>query len=272
MARSLQSVPPSATEGFLSVVRIGPVLPELVLIDRPDHPLLEPAVALLEAEFGAQGEVESLKELREFLKESPLKPVAADSYSAFVVAAVCQEGKLLGVRTACILSSISLAPGLCVVFLANLVVVPEARGGEVTTLLRDAPLEAARKHLRALYLLGAWVGGQVVVVAELEPFIEGDSARVRRLKSYAKAGFMALELPYAQPALGKGQPIPMLLVVKAEGLVLEEGKVPEVTVRGILALLAMDYETTTSRRAVEQAFKPVRAAVRGGVGLRGLVG
>jgi hypothetical protein len=61
-------------------------------------------------------------------------------------------------------------------------------------------------------------------------------------------------------------------VVKAKGLVLEEGKVPEVTVRGILALLAMDYETTTSRRAVEQAFKPVRAAVRGGVGLRGLVG
>lgn len=236
----------------------------LTRVDRPDHPDLPHVIALLHDAFAADGEVESPAAIASFLAPDPLEPVLGETRSAYVLVLARVDGAPAGARAACVLTNPHTAPGICAVFLANIVVAPAYRRGAVTPALRDAPLAAARDHLAALEARGVLLASaqRILTIAEMEPPLPGDGARTRRLRSYARAGFAALDLPFAQPALGAGAPTPMSFVVRRDEH--PDAAVPAATVRALVDLLADDYRTATTDEAVAAAYTPTYTALADG--------
>lgn len=154
------------------------------------------------AEFGAAGEMETRKAIRERLAWDPKRPLpgAALAYELLVLR---RAGEIVAMRdhTAVVRLSAAQRPceGPVVVHLSHALVEPAHRGTGIAAWLRALPLQTARRCASAA---GAAADAPIVLVAEMEPRDPEDAARMTRLRSYERAGFTAIDpgsAPYLQP-------------------------------------------------------------------------
>ncbi len=191
---------------------------ELVLevIDRPDHPSLAEAYARLGREFGSRNELETLAVLEKRLGWRPDVPTPSGLHLAYELLVVRRAGRLVAVRdhsaivrgplhsaaappqadTADGPTRVAERPAL--VHLSHVLVEPELRGSGLAGWLRALPLGLARRcALAAKNMTDA-----VVLLAEMEPFDPTDTASLRRLRAYERAGFRKVEpaaVEFCQP-------------------------------------------------------------------------
>jgi hypothetical protein len=115
--------------------------------------------------------------------------------------------------------------GPIVVHLSHALIEPARRGSGIAAWLRSLPLGAARRCAAAA---GSAEETPVVLVAEMEPPDTMRPERLRRLRSYQRAGFTKADpaaVPYAQPdfrpaevlAASAPQAIPLQLVMRRVG-------------------------------------------------------
>jgi hypothetical protein len=143
-----------------------------------------------------------------------------------------------------------------VVHCSHALIEPAARGRGLAGWLRALPLGAARRLVAAVGLPPAT---PVVLVAEMEPPDPADPMSVRRLRSYARAGFRTVtDAPYRQPDLrgGAGAPaVPLQLLVRRVGREAEP-TMPATEVRAVVDALYGIY----AAHVPDAALAPLRAA------------
>lgn len=168
------------------------------------------AYALLDAEFGARGELERPEALRGAIQRGEAE---RDGFSSryHLLLARDAEGRAAGVRDAWVVER----GGVCVVYLAHTLVLPPYRRSGLAERLRAAPVELARRR---------WPhASDLLVAAEMEFPDPAEEATLVRLVSYGRAGYAAIPpdvLPYAQPdfrdpaRIDVPRPVPLLAVVR----------------------------------------------------------
>lgn len=173
-------------------------------------------------EFGGRGEMETRAVIAGRLAWDPARPLGGWSL-LYEMLVVRREGRVVAVRD----HSAILAPdrGAVVVHLSHVLVEPELRGSGLAGWLRALPVDAGRRCARRA---GAGSGLPVTLVAEMEEDDGVTPAVVRRLRSYAKAGFSLADpsrVHYHQPDLrpaeeidaGSSTPVPLSLVLRRVG-------------------------------------------------------
>lgn len=212
---------------------------ELHSIEHPDHPDFDRAYQILWDAFGPQGEMEPKAAIRQFLLDEALDPVPSGTYIRyFLIVAKDRDGNLRGVRDGSVLYHPN-HPGLCVVYLSHIFMLPEARGTVLTYWLRIAPVEVAMEYLfelnqRGLVRLpapddpGKYFGVQIDLAAEMEYFSPEDRLSLQRILFYGRGGFDLIDprhFPYRQPdfrdpavieATGN-TPVPFMLLLRRMG-------------------------------------------------------
>ncbi len=176
---------------------------------------------LLDATFGADGEIEQRETLRAWFRGS-LTPADNPIRTSYHLVFVREpDGRLAGVRDC----FVTWHPGTrrVVVLLSHSLVLPEWRRTGVAALLRTIPATLARQRADREGG-GPW---EVTLAAEMEMASPGDRTTMVRFMAYGSAGFRAIPptaLPYAQPdfrdldALGvQPCPLPFLAVVRPVG-------------------------------------------------------
>jgi GNAT superfamily N-acetyltransferase len=189
----------------------------------PDFTL---AYEQLWSEFGALGEMERRRVIEERLAWDPARPVGAAALS-YELLVLRRAGRLVALRDHSAVVRLDERgrprPGPVVVHLSHAFVVPNERGSGLAGWLRALPLAAARRVARAA---GGAADATVVLVAEMEPPDPTRPARLPRLRSYERAGFLLVNpaaAPYAQPdfrELAPGEtprPVPLGLVLRRVG-------------------------------------------------------
>lgn len=181
----------------------------VVRIESVDDPAFGRAFALLDAEFGARGELERRGVIEGWLAGGPASGDGLElAYHLYVVRDA--QGAIAGVRDCHLV--IDEAAQCGVLYLAHVLVVPEHRRRGIARLLRETPIAA---------LVASLPEGERVVVGEMEHPVESDAASVVRLVAYGRAGFVAFDpqaLPYHQPdfrepsAIAVPEPVPLLVI------------------------------------------------------------
>ena len=192
----------------------------------PRDPDFALAYAQLWSEFGALGEMERRRVIEERLAWDPARPVGAAALG-YELLVLRRAGALAALRDHSAVVRLDgrgrPRAGPVVVHLSHAFVVPAERGSGLAAWLRALPLAAARRVARAT---GCEANREVVLVAEMEPPDPGRPARLPRLRSYQRAGFLLVDpaaAPYAQPdfrELAPGEtprPIPLGLVLRRVG-------------------------------------------------------
>jgi GNAT superfamily N-acetyltransferase len=168
----------------------------------PADPDLALAYERLWTEFGPRGEMETRAVIRDRLAWDPARPLphAALAYELLVLrrgdAVVALRDHTAVVRLG---PDGRPRPGPVVVHLSHAWVAPAHRGSGLAAWLRALPLQTAR---RCAAVAGVDPAAPIVLVAEMEPPDARDGPRTTRLRSYARAGFQAVDpaaAPYAQP-------------------------------------------------------------------------
>ena len=154
------------------------------------------------SEFGARGEMERRAVIRERLAWDPTRPLpgAALAYEMLVLRRGAAVAALRD-HTAVVRLDARRKPldGPVVVHLSHAFVDPAHRGSGLAAWLRALPLQAARRCAQAV---GLAPDAPIVLVAEMEPRDPSEPARMTRLRSYERAGFLLVDpaaAPYAQP-------------------------------------------------------------------------
>jgi GNAT superfamily N-acetyltransferase len=170
------------------------------------------------AEFGGRGEMERREVIAARLGWDPARPVGrmALLYELLVL----RQGKhVVAMRDHTAVVRGRGQP--TVVHLSHALVEPAHRGSGLAGWLRALPLETARRC--ALAASCAW--SPIILVAEMEHPDPADLARMTRLRSYERAGFLKIDpaaAPYSQPdfrppevlAGGRPVPLPLSLIVR----------------------------------------------------------
>ncbi len=177
---------------------------------------------LLDAAFGADGEIEQRETLRAWFHGS-LTPADLPVRTRYHLVFVREpDGTLAGVRDC----FVTWNPDThrIVVLLSHSLVLPEWRRSGVGALLRTIPTTLARLRAEAEDPGVPW---EITLTAEMEMASPGDRSTMVRFMAYGSAGFRALPpaaLPYAQPdfrdldTLGVPPcPLPFLAVVLPVG-------------------------------------------------------
>lgn len=183
-----------------------------------EHPFFSAAYARLWREFGARGEMEELQVVADRLAWNPARP-PGEVALAYEMLVVRRGDELVAVRDH---SAIVARDGLAVVHLSHVLVEPEWRGSGLAGWLRSLPIQAARNCAAAA---GITAPLRLVLAAEMEPRDPHDPASLARLRSYERAGFKTLAIPYAQPdfrplaeiAASRFEPLPLSLVIRRVG-------------------------------------------------------
>lgn len=213
---------------------------EIWTVDAPDHPDFRGAYDLLWEEFGASAEMEPEEAIRSFLLENPYDPSPTGTFMKyFLIVARGADGKIRGVRDGTVLVNPTYCADLCVVYLAHIYMLPEARGTVLSYWLRIAAVEVAVRYLfelhsRGLMRLpapdkpGSWFGMRMNLTAEMEFFAPENLLSLQRILFYGRGGFDVVNprhFPYSQPdfrpqeeirATGN-RPVPFMMLLRRMG-------------------------------------------------------
>ena len=229
-------------------------------------------------EFGALGEMERRAVIRDRLMWDPARPVggAALAYELLVLR---RSGAIAALRDHTAVVRVAAdgrpLPGPIVVHLSHALVEPAHRGTGLVAWLRALPLQAARRCADAA---GCAPDTPVVLVAEMEmrdvalpgspdaPGPASHEARMARLRSYERAGFLMVEpaaAPYAQPDFRPAEllagdaprPVSLGLVVRRVGRE-SETTMPASELRAVIDAIYAVYGVHVPAAALE----PLRAA------------
>jgi hypothetical protein len=236
---------------------------EFEAIEHPSHPDFERAYGILWSAFGGAGEMEPIDAIRGFLLDDPYEPVPSGTYIRyFLLVARDKNGVLRGVRDGCVLYNPAYAPDLCMVYLAHIFVLPEARGTVLTYWLRIAPVELAMHYLHELHARGRialplpeqpgkYYGMRLDLAAEMEYFSPEDPISLQRILFYGRGGFDVIDprhFPYRQPDFRPpamiqetgNTPIPFMLLLRRMGRE-RQAKLPLDEARAVMRLLYDDF-------------------------------
>ncbi len=177
-----------------------------------DRATFDDAYALLDAEFGARGELER----REVIERWLFGRAPSDPKTYYLLVARDRDGRIAAVRDCHV--RVAQEAKAVVAYLAHVLVLAEHRRTGLGSLMRAAPLVVARR------ISARSANADILVAAEMEPVDPNDEATRIRLVAYGRAGFKAIEpacLPYAQPDFrdlanvkDSARPIPLLAVVR----------------------------------------------------------
>jgi GNAT superfamily N-acetyltransferase len=233
-----------------------------------DDPEFSPAYDRLWDEFGRLGEMERRQVIAERLGWDPRRPTgeAALLYEMLVVR---RGDDLVAIRdhTAVVRRDARgrPRPGPVVVHLSHVLIVPAHRGAGLAAWMRALPLDAARRCAQAAQ---ASPETPVVLVAEMEHPAGEDLARLRRLRSYERAGFQKIDpaaVPYEQPdfrsvdEVGATGPVsvPLSLIIRRVGRE-RESRLPAEELAAIVESIYAVY----ARHVPAAAIEPLREAAR----------
>lgn len=160
-----------------------------------EAPVFEEGYRRLWAEFGPKGEMETRDVIAERLAWDPRRS-EGDCALLYEMLVVRRRGEVVAVRDHTAI--LRREAGVVVVHLSHVLVEPALRGSGLAAWLRALPVATARRCAALA------VGGDVAVtlVAEMERDDGVTPAVVRRLRSYAKAGFSLVDparVDYHQP-------------------------------------------------------------------------
>ncbi len=161
----------------------------------PDAPAFHAIFDLLDAFFGAAGEMETREALANFVRARRLDYAPGLSGTYHLIGA--WHGDTLVAARDCYVD-VDAATGVCVVALAHVYVAPAWRRTGLASALRALPSTLARAVVTERF--GAPL--PTLVVAEMEPADPADPDTLLRLCAYGRSGFAALDptrLPYSQP-------------------------------------------------------------------------
>lgn len=232
----------------------------------PDDPEFTPAYEYLWREFGPRGEMERRAVISARLGWDPARP-NGNAALLYEMLAVRRGNELVAVRDHTAVVRLDgrgkPRPGPTVVHLSHVLIGPSDRGTGLAGWLRALPLEAARRAARAMRQAPET---PTVLVAEMEHPIPGDAERLRRLRSYERAGFQKVDpaaAPYQQPdfrpadELGGVSPVsvPLALIVRRVGRE-RESHLPAEELAAIVDAVYAVY----ARHVPPSAIDPLRAA------------
>ncbi len=171
------------------------------------------AYALLDAEFGARGELERRSVIEGWLRRGPAERDGL-SLDHHLLVVRGEDGRIAALRDCH--TVLDPAGRVTLLYLAHVLVLPAHRRRGLAAQLREAPIASARALLPDSDLL---------VVGEMEHPSDEPASRVR-LIAYGRAGFRAVHpraLPYFQPDFRDPDditlpvPVPLLLIVQHAG-------------------------------------------------------
>lgn len=183
-------------------------------------PAFDEAYGRLSHEFGPRGEMERREVIADRLAWDP-GAAGGGPAMLYELLLVRRDGDVVAVRDH---TAIVTEAGV-VVHLSHVLVEPDLRGSGLASWLRALPVATAR---RCAALAGAAADLPVTLVAEMERDDGVTPAVVRRLRSYAKAGFRLLDparADYHQPDFRSAAeidrsgpaPVPLSLVLRRVG-------------------------------------------------------
>jgi hypothetical protein len=181
-----------------------------------DDPDFERAYALLDAEFGAKGELERHDALIGYF------PRARGDAGYFLAVARDEDGTIAGVRDCHV--SVDAQARVVVVFLSHVLVLSPYRRSGLGGVFRHLPVTLGRRAVASL----PGGAGELLMAAEMEPWVAGASDTVTRLVAYGRAGYKIVapqRLPYLQADYrahdaidaDRLRPVPLLAVVRWVG-------------------------------------------------------
>lgn len=249
---------------------------EMYSVEDPEDPAFDIAFEILWDAFGPADEMERKETLVEWLKEDPFIPLSSGTFMRFfLIVARDRDGQIRGVRDGTILINPSYAPDLCVIYLAHIYMLPQARGTVLSYWLRIAPVEIAMQymadlHARGLIQLpmpdrpGKYFGMQLDLVAEMEYFTPEERISWQRILFYGRGGFDAIDprhFPFQQPDFrdpeiiaATGQhPLPFMLLVRRMGRE-RVATIPISEAQAITRLMHDDHATYCDPAAMEQTY------------------
>ena len=231
----------------------------------PTDPEFAAAYDYLWGEFGPRGEMERRPVIAERLAWDPRRPDGSAALQ-YEMLAVRRGDELIAVRdhTAVIPLDDRGRPRRMptVVHLSHVLIGPSYRGSGLAGWLRALPLETARRCMRGCRQASET---PIILVAEMELPVQGDIERLRRLRSYERAGFQKVDpeaAPYAQPDFRSVEeidaaapvPVPLALIIRRVGRE-RESHVPAEELAAIVGAIYTVYARHVPARAIE----PLRA-------------
>ena len=184
-------------------------------------PVIDEAYALLATWFGVRGELERREVIDAWLAQPSGQAVGPILMRYHLLVARAPDGTLAAVRDCH--TTVDSETGVCVVYLAHVLVDPRHRRTGLAHQLRDVPLELARRDIAAWGLPVA----STILAVEQEPAALDKPETLVRLVAYGRAGFRAVDpsvMPYCQPDFSDvatsgaaARPLPLLAVVRHVG-------------------------------------------------------
>jgi len=197
----------------------------LYVVESADDPWFEAGYRLLDAEFGAKGELESRDVLARRLKWRAEQPHRGHAM-LYRMMLVFHSEDCVAVRD----HTAMLREGgeELIVHISHVLVLPAWRGTGLAAIMRTVPLQTARACAAAAGRPGA----RITLVAEMEAWDAGIPERIVRMRSYERAGFRKIypTFGYHQPdfraaaaidASGGPRVIPFELVIRRLGREME---------------------------------------------------
>ncbi|MFZ5475919.1 MAG: hypothetical protein ACOZNI_04015 [Myxococcota bacterium] len=176
----------------------------------------EAAWGALQAYFGPRGEIERRAVIERWLRQREKREMPCRVRYHLIAAYERATGALAGARDLWVIADED--AGVCVVYLAHSLVLPEFRRNGLADLLREVAVPLGRAMAPR---------GELILATEQEPADPATIDTVVRLVSYGKAGFAAIPpevLPYCQPdfrdpvEIGRtARPVPLLAVIRRVG-------------------------------------------------------
>lgn len=245
-------------------------------IQDPNDPDLEPAWQMLWDVFGPVGEMEKKETIIEWLGEDSFQAMPNGTFMKyFMIVAKDRDGNVRGARDGTILINPAYAPDLCVIYLAHIYMLPQARGTVLSYWLRIAPVEVAMQFMADLHARGKlslpqpdrpgrYFGMQVDLVAEMEYFTPEERISWQRILFYGRGGFDAIDpkhYPFQQPdfrepeeiAASGQHPLPFMLLVRRMGRE-RNATLPISEAMAITHLMMDDHATYCSKESMDVTY------------------
>lgn len=180
---------------------------------------------VLNAYFGNRGEMESMEVIQERLQCNSANPLDGYSFSyEMVVFTDTMDNIVAAGDYTVILSHDALKNGQsAVVHLSHIWVDPKKPGGGIVRQLKELTVNATHLAIKKASLPA---DASITLVAEVEPYQEGNEEKIRRLKRFLHADLLIVDptqIPYYQPdfrsgteidASGGAQPLLLTLMIR----------------------------------------------------------